>query len=106
MLAVWAALFAVTAILLVEGSLYYYRTEAAPQWLKERKSLQTFISGVCGFGIMVGLVLIMQFLVDFGKQNFSVIDGVLLAAVLGVGYVGLKAIKRAESRLPSPAING
>lgn len=88
MLAVFAVLVAAATILLIEGSLAYYLTPSAPDWLRRNKDAQTTISCLFVNGLIAALFMFGQYLVDLGTRPASVIDIGLAAAVV-VGFVVL-----------------
>jgi Na+/melibiose symporter-like transporter len=98
MLLVYAICFLFAGLVLVRGSLTYYTSSAAPAWLKARKLLQVTISGVFSFGIMISIVLFMQFLVAFQKQELTIPEGLAALAVAAAGMFVLRAINSIERR--------
>ena len=99
MFAVSSVLIAVLTVLLVKGSLIYYRHPAAPQWLKDNKSLQTGLSSSMSIGVVASIFLMGQFFADFKHQQFGLVELGLIAVPLAGGVFGHRWLKEIERRL-------
>lgn len=86
MLAVSAVLVAAVTVLLIEGSLVYYRLPAAPAWLRRRKDIQATISCTMSVGLIAALFMMGQYLDNLRDQPFSIPDAVL-AGVVAIAFV-------------------
>lgn len=67
MLAVFSVVVACLTVILVEGSLVFYRHPVAPQWLKANTSLQVTISCMLSMGAIGSVFMIGQYLVGSGN---------------------------------------
>lgn len=99
MFAVFSVVIAVLTVLLVKGSLIYYRHPSAPHRLREDKSLQTTLSSSLTIGIVAAIFLMGQFLADLKDQRFGLIEiGVIAIATTG-GWFAWRWLTAVERRL-------
>jgi len=84
-------------LLLIEGSLVYYRLPVVPRWLKDDKSWQATISSCFTMGIVGAIFLAGQFLANLKTQHFGGVE-IALVALAVVGFLAawrrLRAIER------------
>ena len=97
MLAVIGVVVAGLTLLLIEGSLVYYRSPAAPRRLRDDLSLQATLSSSLTIGIVGAIFLVGQFLASSQVQHFGLIEAALIAAALVafvVAWRWLRGVKR------------
>ena len=94
MLAVLSAFVGCLTLLLVEGSIVYYRHPNAPDWLRSRPSLQTTVSTLFGTGLVLSVVLLGQFFADTAANTLSLVQVALIAGSLGVTIWLWRKIRR------------
>jgi hypothetical protein len=94
MFAVLAAVVGCATVLLVEGSLVYYRHPLAPAWLRDNRSLQVTISTAFSMGFIAALFMLGQFLVDRAGQALSGGEAATILGVLGFGFVLWRWIRK------------
>lgn len=102
MLAVLGVVVAGLTLLLIEGSLVYYRLPSAPAWLRDDKSMQATLSSCMTIGIVAAIFLVGQFLASPQARHFNVLDGVIIVVVAAAFFVAWRWLRRFERRLGAP----
>lgn len=105
MLAVVGVVVAGLTLLLIEGSLVYYRLPSAPHWLKDDKSLQATISSCFTIGIVGAIFLVGQFLASLKTQHFGAIEIALIAAAVIAFFVAWRGLMGVERGLGATAVS-
>lgn len=98
MLAVLGVVVAGLTLLLIEGSLVYYRLPSTPRWLRDDKSMQATLSSSLTIGIVAAIFLVGQFLASPQARHFDVLDGVIVVAVLAAFFFAWRRLRRFERR--------
>lgn len=94
MLAALAVVIGCATVLLVEGSIVYYRHPSAPDWLRSRPSLQTTLSTLFSTGIMLAIVLAAQFLAHGESRTLNLGEIAVIVASVSVGFWLWRKIRR------------
>lgn len=98
MLAVSAVLVLAVSLLLVEGSLVFYRLPIAPEWLRRRKGLQAMLSSLLSYGLIIGILMMGQYLIELGDEPFKLLDIILVCAVVVAFVVAWRRLRAFERR--------